>query len=139
MRSSSLSRPLLLAAAALIAVTGLIHLIDGPEYLEEEAYVGVLFFLNAIGAAVVAYALLALGAPRWAWILGIVVAGGAFVGFILSRTTGLPSFKESEWEGLGVVSLVVEAGFVLIALKALAGAPASSRAARGGARSRAAA
>jgi hypothetical protein len=64
------------------------------------------------------------GAPRWAWVLGVLVTGGAFVAFILSRTTGLPSFKESGWEGLGLVSLVVEAAFCLIAAKALAGAGA---------------
>jgi hypothetical protein len=122
--SVSLSRPWLWAAVALLAVTGLIHLIESPEYFEEQTYVGVLFVLNAAGAAVGVVALLR-GAPRWAWMLGILVAGGAFVGFILSRTTGLPSFKESGWEGLGLVSLVVEAAFCLIAAKALAGSPQS--------------
>ena len=37
----------------------------------------------------------------------------------LSRTTGLPGFKEPEWEALGVLSLVVEAGFLGVALHRL--------------------
>ena len=116
---SSISRPLLIAAVALLALTGLIHAFEAPEYFEEQTYVGVLFVLNAIGALIGVVALLR-GAPRWAWLLGIAVAGGAFVAFILSRTTGLPSFKESEWEPLGIASLAIEAGFCLIAFRALA-------------------
>jgi 4-amino-4-deoxy-L-arabinose transferase-like glycosyltransferase len=115
---SSISRPLLIAAVALLALTGLIHAFEAPDYFEEQTYVGVLFALNALGALIGVVALLR-GAPRWAWLLGIAVAGGAFAGFILSRTTGLPSFKESEWEPLGIASLVIEAGFCLIAFRAL--------------------
>lgn len=128
------SRTLLMIGAALLAVVGIIHLVESPEYFEKEAYIGVLFVVNAIGCAIAVYGLLRLGAPRWAWILGIVLAGGAFVAFVLSRTVGLPSFKEEEWEGLGLVSLLVEAGFVAIALRELAGAGR-----RAGARPRAAA
>lgn len=113
----TITRPLLLAAVALIAITGLIHLVEAPEYLEEETYIGVLFVLNVLGAAATAYGL--LKGERWAWPLGLLVAGGAFVAFILSRTIGLPSFKEDEWEGLGLVSLLVEGAFVVIAAMAL--------------------
>jgi hypothetical protein len=35
-----------------------------------------------------------------------------FAGFILSRTVGLPNFKESEWELPGIVSLLLEAGYI---------------------------
>jgi 4-amino-4-deoxy-L-arabinose transferase-like glycosyltransferase len=122
---TSISRPLLIAAAALLALTGLIHAIEAPGYFDAQAYVGVLFVLNAIGAALGVAGLLR-GAPRWAWLLGIAVAGGAFAGFILTRTTGLPSFKESDWAPLGIASLVIEAGFCLIALRALA-RPAPAR------------
>jgi hypothetical protein len=123
MSFSSISRPLALAAAALLALTGLIHAIESPEYFDAQTYIGVLFVLNAIGAAVGVVGLLR-GAPRWAWVLGILVTGGAFVGYIVSHTVGLPSFKESDWEPLGIVSLVIEASFCLIAFRALATAPA---------------
>jgi 4-amino-4-deoxy-L-arabinose transferase-like glycosyltransferase len=119
MSFSSISRPLLLGAVALLALTGLIHAIEAHDYFQEQTYVGVLFVLNAVGAAVAVAGLLRR-APRWAWLLGILVAGGAFVAFILARTTGLPSFKESDWEPLGIASLAIEAGFCLIALRALA-------------------
>ena len=56
--------------------------------------------------------------PR-AWALGALIAAGCCAGFILSRTTGLPGFKEPEWEALGVLSLVVEAGFLGVALHRL--------------------
>jgi len=33
---------------------------------------------------------------------------------VLSRTVGLPGFKEHEWELLGIVSLVVGGGFLAL-------------------------
>jgi uncharacterized membrane protein YfcA len=104
--------------AGLIALTGLIHVVTAPEQLEEKAYVGVLFILAAIGSAYVAYQLWRAD-DRAAWGLGALIAACCFVGFILSRTTGLPGFKEEEWEALGVLSLVVEAGFIGLALTRL--------------------
>jgi hypothetical protein len=44
---------------------------------------------------------------------------------VLSRTTGLPSYHEAEWEPLGVLSLMLEAAYVLAAARALA-APAAT-------------
>src|SRR3954454_3107876 len=106
------------AGTALIALTGIIHLVEAPEYLEEKAYIGVLFLLAAAGSLVVAVALMTRDERR-AWGLGAVIAARCFAGFVLSRTTGLPGFKESGWEGLGLVSLVVEAGFIGLALQRL--------------------
>ena len=37
-------------------------------------------------------------------------------GFVLSRTVGLPGFHESEWELSGLLSLLLEGGFVAAAL-----------------------
>jgi hypothetical protein len=99
---------------ALIVIVGLIHLIEGPEYLEETAYVGILFFLNAIGAAASAYGI--LRGRSWGWPLGVLIAAGAFVAYILSRTVGLPGAtaltQESFFEPMGAASLLVEALFV---------------------------
>jgi hypothetical protein len=44
---------------------------------------------------------------------------GMGIGFVLSRTTGLPGFHESEWELSGVVCLGLEAAFVALAAGAL--------------------
>jgi len=106
------------AGAGLIALTGLIHLVTAPEQLDQKAYVGVLFVLAAVGSGIVAYQLWRAD-DRRAWGLGTLIAACCFVGFILSRTTGLPGFKEEEWEALGVLSLVVEAGFIGVALTRL--------------------
>jgi hypothetical protein len=119
----SISRKLVAAGIAMIALIGLIHAIEAPEYLGEEAYVGILFILNAVGALVVAVGI--WRGSRAAWGLGILVAAGAFTGYILAHTTGLPGgFKESEWLPLGIASLVIEAAFCLIAARALSASPA---------------
>jgi uncharacterized membrane protein YfcA len=119
----SIPRKLVPAGLVLIVLTGLIHAIEAPEYLDEKAYVGILFILNAVGALVAAIGI--WRGSRAAWGLGILVAAGAFVGFILSRTTGLPAgFKESDWEPLGIASLVIEAAYCVIAARALSASPA---------------
>ena len=103
----SIPRTLTIAGIALIVLTGVIHAALASEYLDEKAYVGILFIANAVGAVVAAIGI--WRGSRAAWVLGILVAAGAFVAFILSRTTGLPGgFKESEWEPLGIASLIVE-------------------------------
>jgi hypothetical protein len=121
----SASRPLVLAGLVLILLIGVLHAVEAPENLEEETYIGVLFILNAIGAAVSALGI--WQGRRAGWLLGILVAAGSFVAFVLSRTTGLPSFKEEEWEGLGIGSMVIEAAFCVVAARALAGTPAPAR------------
>lgn len=50
------------------------------------------------------------------WGIGTVIAAGMGVGLVLSRTVGLPGFHEPEWELSGLVSLVLEAGFLAAAL-----------------------
>ena len=103
-------------AIALISVVGLIHLFLAPEYLDEKTYVGVLFLLGAAGCAVTA---VLLARDRWdrrAWGLGSLISVGMFAGFVLSRTVGLPGFHEEEWELSGVISLILEAGFVGLAV-----------------------
>jgi hypothetical protein len=98
-------------AAVAIALVGVIHLVLAPEQIKAEAYVGVLFIVGGLAALVVA-ARLWMTSDRFAWTLGVLVSVGMFVGFILSRTTGLPGFKESEWELSGIFCLILEAGFV---------------------------
>ena len=54
------------------------------------------------------------------WALGVAISAGMAIGFLLSRTVGLPGFHESEWELSGLVSLALEAGFIgLAALSAV--------------------
>jgi hypothetical protein len=107
-----------LSAAALAAV-GVIHLVLSPEYLSQQAYIGVLFIAGGLF-------LCALAVRLWraddipSWLLGSLTMAGMGIAFVLSRTTGLPGFHESEWELSGLVTLVLEAGFVAAAIPAMA-------------------
>jgi hypothetical protein len=100
--------------AATMAGIAAIHLLLAPEYLGEEAYVGVLFLLGAGAGALVAMRLWRGGDPA-SWALGVAISAGMAVGFVLSRTVGLPGFHESEWELSGLVSLALEGGFIALA------------------------
>jgi hypothetical protein len=103
------------AGTSLIAVVGLIHLLEAPEELEEVTYLGLLFLANFGGAVVAAIGI--FRNYRWGWGLGTLVAGGAFAGYVISRTLGLPAMPVEDWlEPLGLLSLLVEALFVGLCL-----------------------
>ncbi len=108
----SLSAPVKWGGLVLIILVGLIHAIDAPEYFEKAAYIGVLFVLNVLGALVAAYGI--WRGERWGWWLGSLVAGGAFILYLISRSVGLPGFHETEWaDPAGLFSLAVEALFIV--------------------------
>jgi hypothetical protein len=122
---NSNEQPIRRVAAIAIALVGVIHLVLAPEQVKSEAYVGVLFIVGGLAALYVAVRLW-MSADRFAWTLGTVVSVCMFVGFILSRTTGLPGFKEPEWELSGIVSLILEAGFVAAFIAARRAQPAGA-------------
>ena len=106
-----------LAIVAIIG-TGLIHAVEAPDSFGEATYKGVLFVANGIGALVAA-----IGIYRnqrlWGWTLGLLVAGGAFLAYVASRTVGLPGLaaEPDAWlEPMGVASLVCEGLFIVIFL-----------------------
>ena len=110
-----------LGRAGAVAMAGIaaIHLVLAPEYLGKAPSIGVLFLLGAAAGAAVAFRLWrAPDLPAWA--LGTAIAAGMGVGFVLSRTVGLPGFFEADWELSGVVPLLLELGFVGAAGAALA-------------------
>jgi hypothetical protein len=103
------------AGASLIAAVGLIHLLEAPEELEEATYLGLLFLANFGGAVVAAIGI--YQGHKWGWGLGALLAGGAFVGYVISRTLGLPGMPVEEWlEPLGMISLLVEGLFMGLVL-----------------------
>ena len=106
-----------IAGIVLISLVGLIHLLVTPEYFEYAAYVGLLFLVNVAGSALSAYGI--YRGARWGWILGLVISIGSFVGYIVSRTVGLPGapgiLREPFTEPPGLLSLVVEAAFAGVA------------------------
>lgn len=104
------------AGVALIALTGLIHLIESPEYFGFATYLGLAFLVNVVGALVAAIGIYR-NRMSWGWILGLIIAGGSFILYMVSRTVGLPGLTESDWlEPMGVLSLVVEGLFVILAI-----------------------
>ena len=106
-----------LAAIALVIVVGLTHLIGAPQHYRVAPYIGVGFVANFAGALVAA-----VGIHRdatWGWVLGALVAGGALVMYVVSRSVGLPGFEHAvgRWSGpLGLLSLAVEALFLAVFL-----------------------
>lgn len=103
---------------ALILIVGLIHLIEAPDYFEVATYVGTLFIANVVGAVVAAFGI--FRGSSWGWVLGLLISAGAFVAYIISRTSGLPGAEaltqESFFEPSGILSLIVEAFFVVVFL-----------------------
>ena len=108
------------AGISLIVIVGLIHLIDSPGDLAEGSYQGLLFLANFFGALAAAIGI--YRGNKWGWVLGSLIAGGAFAGYVISRTVGLPGLPvEAEWlEPLGVLSLLVEGLYIGLCLAILA-------------------
>jgi hypothetical protein len=109
------------AGATLIFLIGGAHMLIAGEHFLAATYLGILFLANFAGAIVAAFALY-WSPNRWGWLLGDAVAGGAFVGFIASRTIGLPGFEEEigRWFSIaGLLCLMTEGAFVSLSLLAL--------------------
>jgi hypothetical protein len=117
-RDTTISEKLVGAGISLIIIVGLIHLINSPGDLEEGSYTGLLYLANFLGALTAAIGI--YRGRSWGWSLGVLVAGGAFVAYVISRTVGLPGLPvEEEWlEPLGLLSMLVEALFVGLYLTA---------------------
>ncbi|MEO8357145.1 MAG: hypothetical protein ABI621_14640 [Chloroflexota bacterium] len=108
------SNPLQWIAIILILVTGYLHLITAGEEYSEARYMGVLFLLNFLGslfAAVGIYKRIL----SWGWALGIVIAAGSILGYIQSRTVGMPGMEVEAWyDPIGVAALIVEALYLVV-------------------------
>ena len=108
------------AVTALIGV-GLLHAFLAPEYIQETLYIGLLFAVSlplTLGVA----AWLAARDDRRAWAAGALLSAGMIVGFLVSRTVGLPGFDETgsfaKWAE-GFPSLAAEVAFLGLAARGL--------------------
>ena len=110
-----ISKSVLGVAVIALAATALIHFIEAPAAFGEISYKGMLFVANGVGAIVALIGI--LRGARWGWILGLVITGGAILGYVASRTIGLPGLpaEPDAWlEPLGAASLIVEGLFVIL-------------------------
>lgn len=106
------------AGSGLILGAGLIHLALTPEHLREATYLGLLFLADFVGAATAAFGI--FRGRRWGWVLGAVVAGGAYALYFVNGTVGLPGVEEGHLiEPLGLFAKAVEALFLLVCAFAL--------------------
>jgi hypothetical protein len=106
-------------AVAVVGLAGvaLIHLLDLPGTFDEQAYKGWLY-LGLIGGCLLAAAALVRASDRRAWVAAAALPLGAVVGFVVSRTVGLPGGADDigNWtEPLGLASLFVEGSLIALA------------------------
>lgn len=98
-----------------LAGIGLIHLLDAPSKYTETRYMFWMYIALILGTIVVGGALIRYGS-RKTWLAAAVLATAPLVGFVLTRTTGLPQANGDigNWtEGIGLSSLWVE-GCVIV-------------------------
>jgi hypothetical protein len=114
-----------LGALSLIGVAAT-HLLDLGNKLEEAPYMGALFIV-LIGGSIVA-AVILLGGRRApvAWRVGVTLSVVAMLGYLLSRSVGLPQLGDhvGHWaDPAGIAALTFEAVIVLLATGAVARGP----------------
>jgi len=106
-----------------------IHLLDLGDKMEETPYLGVAY-IGLLAGCIAAVVLLARG-DRRGFLLAGGLAGATFIGYCLSRTTGLPAATDDigNWtETLGIWSLIAEGAVVALSSTALSRRFRASRA-----------
>ena len=123
-----------IATAGLCVAVALIHVTDqgGFKALDDPTWLGWAYRALEVGATVVAVLVLidAL-APRLTALAILGVGAGPFIGYVLTRTTGVPqdTGDVGNWgDPLGIMSLIVEGTLVIVALLLLTGDRAPARA-----------
>jgi len=109
-----------------LTITGLvgiawIHLLDLAGKLEETPYLGVAYIGLIVGCA--AAVVLLARRDRRGFLLAGGLAAATFLGYCLSRTTGLPAATDDigNWaETLGIWSLIAEGAVVALSAAAIA-------------------
>jgi hypothetical protein len=98
-------------AAVGLATIGLIHLLDAPGKYSETPYM-FWMYLALIAGCLVGATLLLRAPTRLGWLAAVALSSLPFMGYVLSRSTGLPGAMGDigNWtEPLGLASLYVEA------------------------------
>jgi hypothetical protein len=115
------------AVARTVGIVGLsgialIHALQAPEAFEETTYLGVLF-IGAILASLALSTALTRTSDQRAWAAAGGLAAAIMLGYVLTRTSGLPdaTLDVGNWtEPLGLASLVAEGLVVCVTAGVLA-------------------
>jgi hypothetical protein len=101
-----------------MAAIAVIHILDAPGTFEGVKYIFWLYI--AIIAGAIPFSILLLQWPsRKAWIGPALLSAGPLIGFLLTRTTGLPGDSDDigNWlESLGLASMFVEVAVLSLSL-----------------------
>jgi hypothetical protein len=106
------------AGAVALAAVAVIHVIDLPSTLSETPLIGYGYFV-LIAAALLGAGLLLTVPETRVWILVDLIAFGAILAYVLSRTSGLPTDTGDigNWScALGIAALSTETLIVLLAV-----------------------
>jgi len=109
-------------ALTVVGLVGIawIHLLDLGDKFEETPYLGVAYV--GLIAGCVAATLLLIRRDHRGFVMAGALAAATFIGYCLSRTTGLPAATDDvgNWtETLGVWSLIAEGAVVALSVTAL--------------------
>jgi len=100
-----------------IFVSGLIHLYSAPDELKDTPYMGILFLLFFLGAVISSVGIHRRSA-LWGWGLGGLLAVGAIVGYLVSRTVGMPAAEVEAWgPPIAYFCFALELLFIVLAIR----------------------
>ena len=118
----ALSKRVKIWGIVLIVITGLLNFHPPHFLLETHKNVGstssileFALFINVLGALIAAFGI--YRNKRWGWYLGIIIACISFILWIIQETVGLPGLPKMWFEPSRIVSLIIEAAFVILAFK----------------------
>jgi hypothetical protein len=119
MRSSPVIRSVAVVCLVGVAVT---HLVDLPDKLREAHYMAAMFCALIAASLLLSGAVVAGRHVETALLAAGVLSALTIIGYLLSRTVGLPELEDhvGMWmDPAGIVSLVCEGTLVVLALAAL--------------------
>jgi hypothetical protein len=108
------------AGVLCLAAVAATHLHDVPEHIDDARYVAVLFVALAAASAGLALLLVAGRLVAEAWLTAATLSLVAIVGYVISRTIGLPGMEDhvGHWaEPAGIVALSAEGALVALAAR----------------------
>jgi hypothetical protein len=103
--------------AIALAAVAVIHVLDFPDTFAATPLIGYGYILLIAAALASAALLMTVPGPR-VWAMAELVAAGAVVAYVLSRTTGLPTdhLDIGNWNcALGITAVSVESLIVVLA------------------------